>query len=323
MPLFGLFNRSTNSTAARTSAAGSKAKKGGTSNVSGRYGASANAATNTTGSEFQFTQSYTLSTVAQNPTVNLNLGSDAIGFNIVVTVALTGNTSTTADQLTAFTIWQLLGPSGVDMVFQPTPDFYMFSQRFGPNHVKPTVVDLNGTTATTGYYAVYGINLPALAAPNHYSMIVGINPYTSIGTSTTGGTVTITMEAIAGDAQGVTSHSAFSSLPFTPAANGTNDLVPVAPVQDIDLTEMFISGMTSNIADVNFFSSTTLGVHILPTTLVQADNAVLPGTTMDTDKIYPLLALGVNLNLTGGTHFFAYWGSSPSSSIRLNFYWLQ
>lgn len=328
MGIFGFFKKNSakgraNNRGSTARSTGSTRSKGYRSQITGRQGASSNPSSNESGGEFQFSQSFTLSTVSQTPTFNLNFGSDCIGWSITVTLAMTGNTNTTADQLTAFQQWQILGPGGNLMNIQPAPDWYMLAQRFGPQHVKPTVVAMNGTTATTGYYVVYGINLPALNAPNHYSLLLGIQPYTSIGTASTGGTVTITIESMSGDAQGVTSHYAYSNLPFTPSANGTNDLVPVAPIQDVDLVELFLSGLTSNVADVAFFQSTDVGPHILPQTIIQGDNARFPGTTMDTDKLYPLMALETNLNLTMGTHFYANWGASPSNSIRAGFYWLD
>lgn len=296
--------------------------KGKASAVAGRTGASASPASDAISDIFQFTQSYTLGTAAVVDTKILNVAQDIIGLAITVGVVLTGNTNTTADQLTSLQQWQVLGPKGPLMNILPAPDFYQLEQRFSPLHVKPTVVALNGTTATSGTYLVYGINLPALGPTEHYTLLPAMNPYSSIGTATTGGTVTLTVAAIIGDASGVTSRYVYSGLPFTPSGGGVNDLVPVSPVQNADLVELFISGMTSDLTDISFIQSDLTGIRILPSTLVARANAEMI-SALDSDKLFPLFALKTNLNLAQGAHFFVNWGSSPSSSIRLGFFWLE
>ena len=295
------------------------ANAGGRSAVTGRAGAANLPVADAQSTSFQMTKAYTLSTATITDTVVLNLEEDVIGFSVTATVALTGNTNTTSDQLSAFPAWQVLGPDGVEMNILPAPDFYMLEQRFSPLHVLPSTVNLNGTTATSGTYLVYGISLPK---GGNYNLLLSINPYTSIGTATTGGTVTITLDAILGKTGGKISRYLYSGLPFTPSANGVNDLAPVAPIQDTDLTELFISGLTSNTADISYIQTSKVGARILPSTLVAKANAAMISALPSTE-LFPLFSLQTDLNIGRGAHFLIQWGASPSSSIRLGFYWLQ
>lgn len=315
----GLARRARNGTGGR----GRRKNSGGGATPSaarGRHGVTSNQAADALSTSFQYTKAYTVTSVQQTDTLPLNLEDDAIGLQISLTVALTGNTSTTADQLLSLAVWQLIGPDGIEMNILPAPDFYQLEQRFSPLHVKPTVVALNGTTATSGTYLIYGINLPK--SRGTYTLLPQIQAAAAITASTTGGTVTVTVDAILGDAGGKISHYVFSNLPFTPSASGVNDLAPVAPIQDTDLTELFISGLTSNTADISFIQTTKAGGRILPSTLVAKANSQMI-TALDADKLFPLFSLATDLNIGRGAHFYVQWGTSPSNTIRLGFYWLE
>ncbi len=309
----------------------------GGATVAGRVGAQQNGIANAVSDSFQYQKTYTMSTSQQTDTLPLNLESDVIGLQINLAGTAVGVTA--GDFLGVLGQWQLLGPDGVQMNIYPLPDFYMLEQRFSPLHVLPTY-QVMSATALSAAYTVYGINLPMAAG--QYTLLVTVNSLAQAiangDTGLTGLPLTITISAILGNCVGLSSHYIYSGLPFTPAANGTNDLATVAPIQDVDLTELFLSGMTSNSADINFIQSSSTGARIFPSTLIGRANSkmfsALPSAAGTPTGwvaaalggggvLYPLFSLESDLNIGKGKHFYITWGATPAATIRAGFYWQQ
>ena len=83
--------------------------------------------------------------------------------------------------------------------------------------------------------------------------------------------------------------------------------------------------MTSNTADIDYMQIISEGNTVSPRVtsgVVQSlDNAEMVNSVPSTE-LFPLFALKSNVVLGRTSHFYVTWGSSPSSSIRLGFYYL-
>ena len=301
---------------------GASTKVGNVSKSTGRQGAGGNAASNATSDVFQF--SYTLS-AANSQTFVLTSDTDWIAADWAVTVTVGGAyTGGSSDILGAISNILVIASDGPCINITPVPDFYMLQQRFSPYGVSGTVVNASASgSAYTGYYHISGFNLPQAKGP--YSMIISTPAAATFNASATSLTVLVSLSLKSGTAK-QRLRTQFSGLPFTPAASGTNDLAPLAPIQDISLTELMFSSMTSNTADISTIQlmsqGSVLGPRTLAGTLVSRQANELTGAVASSE-LYPLLALQSNLTLGRNAHMYITWGASPSSTIRLLFVWFD
>ena len=329
---------------ARAKARGSNVKgKGGrgwlSNATAGRAGATGPTAMNATSSVFQFTDTVSGST---SKTYVLSCDADVVRVSFNLSTTATGN-STTADILMGISQIIILAPDGPIITLQPMPDFYYFQQRFGPMHQLPSAVTVTGATAGVGTYTLYGVNLPKARGP--YTMIISIPAPASFNTSTTALSVNYTVALGIGDCQGVRTRFAYSGLPFTPGASGINDLAPVAPIQDADLVEIWMSGFTAASAtstsnDLSYAQIISQGGVVGPRVTSQdliatanaemvsalfsaAQSGISSGSTGYTPSLFLLFPLKTTVKLGRQAHVYLNWGSSPASTIRTGFVWFD
>lgn len=288
--------------------------------ASGRAGSGNFAASNAAGSDvFQFTDA----TGALGSTMTHPLSSDADWVEMTYTITVSASSaSVTTDLLNAIATIEIIAPDGPIIRMVPNPDFYLFVQRFteyGSVAPTTTVATATVTTSASDTYAV-PVNLPKSRGP--YTVIVSMaSSFASAATVTT----TVTLSLRSGVANQRTRY-AYSNLPFTAVASGTQDLAPLAPIQDVELQELFFTGMTSNSADINYIQiqseGSPVGPRVLSGILVARDKQSIT-TTLPSTYLYPLLALKTSLKLGRSSHFYITWGASPASTIRNGFYWFD
>ncbi len=285
----------------------------------GRQGASPHAATDAASDSFQFSTTYAAGAV---DTRALTQDGDYVSMIVGLAVTATGNTAT-VDILNALSRIDFIAKNGPVISLVPNPDFYQIAQRFSEYHTKPTVAQVTGATQVSATYKVDGINMPETYGP--YSIQITVNSASGFSASTTALSVVFTLSFVIGTAPKLTRY-VFSGFPVAVSANGTSDLSPVAAIQDIPLVELFISGLTSNTADISFLELTNSqgapAPRITATDLVARANSMMV-TNLDSDKLFPLMAMGMNLTLSRTNHTYFNWGATPSSTIRLGFYWLE
>ena len=292
-------------------------------NVKGRVGSSPIESTNAASNSFQFQDTQTPSTAAIVKSYPLTNDGDYIALNFALSGSVSGGTAVDNDVFDLISELDILNASGTIMKLTPSTDFYDLAQRFGPLHTRTSVVKMTtvGTTYTNAI-VVYGISLPAKDGP--YTLQVTYAQPSTVGTGNTGSTVALTVQATIGTAP-MLSNYVFTQLPFTPVASGIVDLSPLVPIQGPVLSELFISGMTSNTADINYMQIISEGNTVSPRVtsgVIQSlDNAEMVSSVPSTE-LFPLFALKSNVVLGRTSHFYVTWGSSPSSSIRLGFYYL-
>lgn len=285
------------------------------SKVQGRSGAQGPPAKNAGSSVYAFKQ-----TVNAGNTYNYPLtgDSDFIGLNFGVTTTQSSST-VSVDVLTGLSQVQILAPDGPVVTMNPSPDFYTFVQRFGPYGVAPTVVNVPSATVTTSASAYVNVPLNLPAAKGPYTLVLTA---ASLASQTN---VIVELQLQQGTCpNGKRTRFAYTNLPFTPSASGTNDISPVAAIQDADLQELFLTGLTSNVADIAYLQIISEGSTVAPRVTGQfiqtSDTQYLSGS-LNSTYLYPLLALQTTIRLGRNSHIYATWGSSPSSSIREGFCW--
>lgn len=289
------------------------------STTSGRVGVSGNQAKGNVATDgFQFARAYAGPSV---DTIALSDESDWVGMNFTVTLnSIVGNTSTTADLLTVIQQIDILGAGGTPISLTPAVDFYDFAQRFSRRHIRPAVVELNGTTSVSGTYNLVGVNLPRNGSG--YSIRITTAAFANVGSSTTAYNVTIRLAMNAGDCGGRMTNFQFSGMPFGVSAGGVQNLGTVAAFPDVPLVELFITGMTSNVADIDHLEieGVTPLVYAADMTskLTQEMESPVPTT-----ELWLCLALHSDLTLSRGKKFLLYFGSAPSTTMRLGYYWLS
>jgi hypothetical protein len=269
-------------------------------------------------------------------TYPLSMGKDATALVVSVDTSITSGTTAAAaqDALAGLAKFEVLGPSGEVMDITPSlgvpssgfadGDFYDLSHRFSPRNVRPAAVTLtpvaSSAVSATFTGIIYGISLPTAKGPYQIRLTAE-----SLPTDATALSVTVELSFITGTAQ-YQSNFKPNDLGFTPAANGNSDLSPIATIQGVSLTELFFTGFTSNTADINYLTavskSVTIGNKLLGYQLVSSCNSVMT-TALLGDELFLLLALQTQIVLgRDGDHLYVTWGSSPSSSIRIGYYWL-
>lgn len=303
---------------------GQTGKVGNTSKATGRVGAGANAASNATSDVTQFTSFGLIASQAQ--TFVLTSDSDWVAAVWTLSVTFTGGfTGTSSDILGAIANVQVVAADGVIINLTPTPDFYMLQQRFGQYGVQPTPVyaSASGSAYSATYY-MGGFNLPQAKGP--YSLIIQAAAAAAANASATGLTIAIGLSLKSGTAA-QRLRTAFANLPFTPTSGATQDLAPLAPIQDVSLVELMFSGMSSSQNDIVIWQlmsqGSTVGPRVAGTTLVARQSNEVTGTVPVTE-LYPLLALQSNLTLGRNAHAYLTFGTyNPPTTIRICYVWFD
>ena len=295
---------------------------------SGRSGAGTNPAVNDNSAKFVFTDSLSGSQVKTYPLPTTQNWVSAV-FTVTTAVTSGSTAAGTHDILTGYSNLQILDASSTPVNMTPAPDFYNFAQRFSELHVRPSVVNVTGVASSqasaTGTYVISGLNLPKSRGP--YQLRLTAQSPTSFDSNATALTVTTTLALTPGNIPNNSeTNYTFSGLPFTPSANGTNDLSPLASVQGVSLTELFLTGQTSDTADMNTLllesQGQLIGDRIIPSDLVaQANNAMV--SALPSDTTYLLFPLHTNIVLGTDSSMLITWGASPSDSIRVGYYYLK
>jgi hypothetical protein len=310
----------TRSSSVRGTGAGIASQAG--SQVKGRQGPARAPATNAGSNVYAFSQTIN---PASTYTYPLTLDGDFVGINFNLTVSI-ATASTSADILNAITQIQIIAADGPIVNLSPVPDFYMFIQRFGPYGVAQATTKYTVTASTVAYQAAYQvpINLPATKGP--YTMVITTGAAT-LATSVTLNSVLCEVGLQLGVCpEGVRTRYAYTNIPFTPSNSGTNDLAPLAAVQDIDLQEVFLSGLATNTTAIAYVLIQSAGASMAPRLtgqqIVSADQQYLTGT-LPVDQAFPLLALQSTLQLGRNSHFYVTWGTTAPSAPRTGFYWFD
>ena len=248
---------------------------------------------------------------------------DYVAMTMDLTVTPTGNTSTTTDILSAIDYLEFVA-GGTIMKVRPT-DLYDITQRFNQFGKRPSVTDSNSATAVSASYKFEGLSLPVNRGP--YTLIVNTVAASAFGTSTTALSVAYTISFVIGATEGHRSRFVYTSWPGgAPSASGVADIASIASIQNVPLTELFITGMTSNTADISTIQIQSQGNAVTnretSSAIVARCNSLLTSDLQSTE-LFPLLGLGTDLTLGRGAQFLVNFGASPSSSMYLGFYWLD
>ena len=240
---------------------------------------------------------------------------------IQLTVAATSGTTAipATDILKALTAFNVIDPNGYRIKFNPVVDFYSMYQRYSRYHDTLTVTELTGTASTqvttTATYEIPGCRLSRPQGP--FTIEVTTASASGFSSDCTALSVTYTISAIPGETGGVSLNTISASLNPQPVASGVSDLSPAAPIQGKALDEFVLTGLTSNTADVTYWSI------ILNGTLVtnRADSAALVGMaqsrmngTIPTGTFFMCFALGTQIAFNRSSHVWANYGSSPATS---------
>ena len=292
------------------------------SKVAGRQGFTGPPAVNAGSNVYAFNQTITAGNTFTYP---LTLDGDVIGLNFQDSTIIASATAG-GDVLSAISTIDIIAPDGPIIHMQPAPDFYLIGQRFSPYGVAPSVVDYTITTTSTTYTANYQIpvNLPASKGP-YTIVITAAAAALASGVTLTSVQVELSMQLgnIPGQRR---SRYAFTNVPFTPSANGTNDLAPLAAVQDVDLQELFLSGLVTNTSAIAYVQLQSQGASVAPKftgqQIVNIAKQYLTGS-VNADYAFPLLALQSQLQLGRAAHAYITWGSTAPSSPRTGFYWFD
>lgn len=284
------------------------------SKQSGRQAFSGPPASNAGSNVYCFNQTINAGNTFTYP---LTVDGDYIGVNALITPLFTSST-VSVDVLSTLAFFDIIAPDGTIVHAQPSPDFYLWYQRFGPYGKQLTVSNVASATVTTSATVNYQIPI---------SLPASKGPYTVVWTaaSTTGLTsVNIEMSLQLGGSGGRRFRYAFANVPVTPSNSGTNDLAPLAPIQDIELDELFLTGLTTNTSAVAFAQLQSAGSSVAPRVtgqqLVGAAAQYLTGS-VSADYMYPLLALQTKLMLGRTSHAYFTWGSTAPSAPRMGFAW--
>jgi hypothetical protein len=310
-----------NSTATRTATSSTPASQ--KTGQTGRAGYQGPTSTNA-GSAVTVVQTGALSAGAQI-TQPISDDGDYVGMVVTETVVSASQTGAT-DILGALGTWTFIGPDGAIITMQPNPDFYLFSQRlseFG------TICGTTSTSVTTVSQTVTGsyyvpINLPQSGGP--YTLIIVLASTLGSGALTS---VATTVSLKLGTAPNRTRYQ-YTSFPFTPGNNGSNDFSPVAPIQDQAMDEIFLTGLTATAglagyqAAISFIQVQSLGSTVATNEYVAAlvgKQAASLTTAVPTGYLYPCLALNTQITLGRSGHFWFYWGATAPTTARIGLLW--
>jgi hypothetical protein len=300
-----------------------KAQPSAQSKQTGRQGASGPPAANAGSNVYAFNQ-----TINAGNTFTYPLTSDGDFINLTFQVTMTfSQSSASTDILTGLSTVQILAPGGPVITSQPAPDFYLFSQRFGPYGVAATLAQT--TVTTTGSHTAVGTyqipwNLPAAKGP--YTLVI-----TAASSALANTTVMVSMGVELQLQQGVCPNGArtnyvYANVPFTPSNSGTNDFAPLAPIQDVALQEMFLTGLATNTTAISYIQLQSVGQSMATRLTGYAINSIastyLTGS-INADYMYPLLALQSTLQLGRNSHLYITWGSTAPSAPRTGFVWFD
>jgi hypothetical protein len=293
------------------------------SKQTGRAGAQGPPAANAGSNVYAFNQ-----TINAGNSYTYPLTSDGDFINSMFQITMNySSSSASTDILTGISTIQVLAPGGPIITCQPAPDFYLFSQRFGPYGVAATLAQT--TVTTTGSHTAVGTyqipwNLPVAKGP--YTLLI-----TAASSALSNTTVMSSMQVELQLQQGVCPNGArtnyaFANVPFTPSNSGTNDFAPLAPIQNSDLQELFLTGLATNTSAIAYVQLQSVGQSMATRLTGYAINSIastyLTGS-INADYAYPLLALQSTLQLGRNSHMYITWGSTAPSAPRTGFVWFD
>jgi len=295
-----------------------------------RGGQAPNAAVNA-GSEVRVIIGQLASGFGAGITQPISIDGDFVAMVVTITVTVT-SASATVDVLGAIGSLEIDDPNGVAILMTPSVDFYMWQQRFGQYGIAPAKTTIasattTGTASATATYYVSGFNLPQAAGS--YTLILtnaaSWNASSSLG-------VTYTVNLVRGNCGGYETHYKTTTFAPPPAASAEIDYASVAAIKGVPLEEIFISGMTSNTADIATMIIESAGnpvaTKISSASILGRDNSVLSdsngagGAALSGTVLYLCLALGTRIILGLDAHLYVTFGGSPNSAMRFGYYWL-
>ena len=248
----------------------------------------------------------------------LQAAGDYVALTLGLTVTATGNTGST-DILNAINTIRVFSASGMPITLQPVTDVYALSQRFSFYGQKPATVLDTGATAVSGTYYLAGFALPASQGPYTIEIVV---PAPSAFTSTTTAlSVTYSLMFEVGTASHLL-HYTSSALPIQPSADGEQDYGPIAAVQDIPLSELFLMGLNGPtdlaVAQISVGGS-VVTQNTSGTQLAALTDAKLTAPIPASELMF-CLPLNTGLTLGRSSSVLLTWGSSPATSgVRVGY----
>ena len=251
------------------------------------------------------------------------LSTEADFKNLVIEVTATVTADATGfgatDILTALSSFNVLDSNGYRIKLVPTTDFYSMYQRYSRYHDTLTKSTVTGTassqTSATATYEIPGCRLSRAQAP--FTIEVNSAAASAFGAHCTALTTSWKIWAVPGQTGGVSLNAISATLNPQPVANGVSDLSATAPITGKALDEFVLTGLTSNTADITYWSV------ILNGTLVtnRADSAALTtmaqgrmNGTIPTGTLYLCFSLGTQIAFNRSSHLWANYGASPATS---------
>lgn len=251
------------------------------------------------------------------------LSTEADYRTLVVELSVAATSGATAipatDILTAVPAFNILDSNGYRVKLVPSRDFYSMYQRYSRYHDTLSTTELTGTASTqvtaSATYEIPGCRLSRAQGP--FTIEVTTASASGFSADCTALTVTYTISAIPGQTGGVSLNTISATLNPQPVASGVSDLSPTAPIQGKALDEFVLTGLTSNTADVSYWSI------ILNGTLVsnRADSGALVAMaqgrmngTIPTGTMYLCFALGTQIAFNRSSHLWANYGSAPATT---------
>lgn len=260
---------------------------------------------------------------ASNAVRQYPLSTEADYRTVVIELTVAATSGTTAipatDILTAVPAFNILDSNGYRIKLVPSRDFYSMYQRYSRYHDTLATTTLTGTASTqvtkSAVYEIPGCRLSRPQGP--FTLEVTTASPSAFSADCTALSVTYSISAIPGQTGGVSLNTISATLNPQPVADGVSDLSPAAPIQGKALDEFVLTGLTSNAADVTYWSI------ILNGTLVsnRADSGALVAMaqgrmngTIPTGTMYLCFALGTQIAFNRSSHLWANYGTAPATS---------
>lgn len=242
---------------------------------------------------------------------------------LIIRMDVSATSGTTAipatDILNALSNLSLDDPSGQIVNLTPVDDFYPFYLRYSRYHSALTKTTLTGTASTqvtvSATYELPGFRLSQSGGP--YTLNLTTPSASTFSSDCTALSTLFTVSVVPGLTGGVTVHAINSTLNPQPVASGYTDYAPTFPFQGQALDELYFSGLTSNTADVEFWSITLNGQlvsnRIYSSELVAQAQGRMTGT-IPSSNLFLCYGLNTQIALNRSSHLWASFGSSPATS---------
>lgn len=254
--------------------------------------------------------------------------------SLIIRMDVTVTSGTTAvpktDILNALSKLEIQNASGDIVNIIPTTDFYAIYQRYSRYHQALSTTYITGTASTavtvSATYNLPGMRLDQSGGP--YTLVLTTPSATGgFGSDATALSTLFTISVVPGLTGGVSMHAYNVTLNPQPVASGLSDLAPTFPFQGAALDELYFSNLTSNTADIEYWSiilnGTLVSNRVYSSALVSQAQDRMTGT-IPSGTLYLCYPLGTQLVLNRSSHLWANYGTSPATSgVTATAIWYQ